>query len=62
MVERLLDGEAGARRDIVLLNAAAALLVAGKASSLHDGLKRASESLDTGSARSVLSRLREVCG
>jgi anthranilate phosphoribosyltransferase len=62
MVERLLDGERGPRRDIVLINAAAALLVSGKASSLHDGVQRAAGSLDSGSARSVLSRLREVCG
>jgi anthranilate phosphoribosyltransferase len=62
MVERLLDGERGPRRDIVLLNAAAALLVAGKASSLQDGLQRAAGSLDSGSARSVLAKLREVCG
>ena len=47
---------------IVLLNAAAALLVAGKASSLQDGLQRAAKSLDSGNARSVLAKLREVCG
>ena len=62
MVERLLDGERGARRDVVLLNTAAALLVAGRASSLKNGVELASESLDSGSARSVLSKLREVCG
>ncbi len=48
MVERLLDGERGPRRDIVLLNAAAALLVAGKAASLKDGLQRAAGSVDQG--------------
>jgi len=62
MVEQLLDGDRGARRDIVLLNAAAALLVAGKAASLKDGLQTAADSLDSGRARTVLSRLREVCG
>jgi len=61
-VEQLLDGERGPRRDIVLLNAAAALLVSGKASSLQDGLRLAAGSLDSGGARSVLVRLREVCG
>ena len=62
MVERLLDGEAGARRDVVLLNAAAALLIAGKAASLADGVRLATESIDSGRARTVLATLREVCG
>ena len=62
MVERLLDGERGPRRDIVLLNAAAALLVAGKASSLQEGLQRAAASLESGNAKAVLAKLREVCG
>lgn len=62
MVERLLDGERGARRDVVLLNTAAALLVAGKASSLQDGVRLAADSLDSGRSKSVLTKLREVCG
>ncbi len=62
LIERLLEGEPGPRRDIVLLNAGAALLVAGKAESLADGLRRAGESIDSGRARGVLARLREVCG
>jgi anthranilate phosphoribosyltransferase len=44
-----------------LLNAGAALLVAGVADSLADGVRRASESLDSGAARQVLARLRAVC-
>ena len=62
MVERLLDGERGARRDVVLLNAAAAMLVAGRASSLKNGLDLAADSVDSGRARAVLTKLREVCG
>jgi anthranilate phosphoribosyltransferase len=62
MAERLLEGERGPRRDVVLLNAAAAMLVAGRASSLKNGLELAAESIDSGRARSVLTRLREVCG
>ena len=61
LVERLLDGEPGPRRDIVLLNAGAALLVADRAASLADGIRLAAESLDCGRAREVLTRLREVC-
>ena len=61
LVERLLDGEPGPRRDIVLLNAGAALLVADRAASLADGIRLAAESLDRGRAGEVLVRLREVC-
>jgi anthranilate phosphoribosyltransferase len=38
------------------------MLVAGRASSLKNGLELAAESIDSGRARSVLTRLREVCG
>jgi anthranilate phosphoribosyltransferase len=61
LVERLLEGESGPRREIVLLNAGAALLVADRATSLADGLRLAAESLDSGRARDVLRQLREVC-
>jgi anthranilate phosphoribosyltransferase len=61
MVERLLDGEAGPRRDIVLLNAGAAVLVSGAAASLADGLAMAAEAVDSGRARAALATLREVC-
>jgi anthranilate phosphoribosyltransferase len=59
-VRRLLDGERGPRRDIVLLNAAAGLLVAGRAKSLGDGVALAAASIDTGAARSALARLVEI--
>jgi anthranilate phosphoribosyltransferase len=61
MIERLLAAEAGPRRDVVLLNAAAALLVADQVTTLGDGIARAAESLDSGRARAALARLREVC-
>jgi anthranilate phosphoribosyltransferase len=61
MVERLLDGEPGARREVVLLNAAAALLIAGRVDTLRDGIARAAQSLDSGSAKAALAGLREVC-
>lgn len=47
----LLAGKTGAYRDAVLLNAAAALVVAGKASDLRDGVARAAESIDSGAAK-----------
>jgi anthranilate phosphoribosyltransferase len=61
LVRQILDGEAGPRRDIVLLNVAAALLVAGVADTLADGLTGARASLDTGRARLALDRLRSIC-
>ncbi len=60
MIEHLIAGERGPRRDIVLLNAGAALLVAGMADSLADGLARAEASVDGGGARRALDRLRSA--
>jgi anthranilate phosphoribosyltransferase len=56
-LRQLLDGEPGAYRDTVLLNAAAALIVAGKAPDLNAGVALAAESIDTGAARDKLERL-----
>jgi anthranilate phosphoribosyltransferase len=56
-IERLLAGETGAYRDIVCLNAGAALLVAGKAASLSDGVAMAQRAIDDGRARATLARL-----
>jgi anthranilate phosphoribosyltransferase len=53
----LLAGEQGPRRDIVLLNSAAALVVAGKAEDVRDGIRLAARSIDTGAAGAVLDRL-----
>jgi anthranilate phosphoribosyltransferase len=52
----ILHGEAGPRRDVVLLNAAAALEVSGRASSLDEGLAMAAASIDSGAAVDVLGR------
>lgn len=54
LLERVLDGEPGAARDLVLLNAAAALQVAGLATGFTEGLERARESIDSGRARACL--------
>ena len=53
----LLAGENGPIRDFVLLNSAAALVVAGVSSDLKDGVARAAESIDRGHARAALDRL-----
>jgi anthranilate phosphoribosyltransferase len=53
----VLDGAAGAPRDIVLVNAAASLLIAGRAADLTEGMARAAAAIDSGAAREVLSRL-----
>ena len=55
----LLGGEASAYRDIVLLNAGAALSIAGKAADIKQGIALSAESLDSGKAKSVLTRLAE---
>jgi anthranilate phosphoribosyltransferase len=53
----VLKGEKGPRRDIVLLNAAAALVAAFKAKDLKQGVKMAAESIDSGRALDKLNRL-----
>jgi len=53
----VLLGNQGPLRNIVLLNAAAALLVAGKAKSLREGVALAAESIDSGKAKAVLDAL-----
>lgn len=59
-LRRLLDGEAGAYRDVVALNAGAALVVAGKASSLSEGVVLAGAAIDNGGAKASLARLIEI--
>jgi anthranilate phosphoribosyltransferase len=53
----VLGGERGPARDIVLLNAAASLLIAGKAAAISDGIAMATEAIDSGAAAAVLERL-----
>lgn len=53
----LLDGRTTAYRDIVLLNAAAALKVAGEVDAIQDGIALAQTSIDSGAAKSVLTKL-----
>jgi anthranilate phosphoribosyltransferase len=51
------EGKPGPARDIVLLNAGAALLVAGQVSSVREGISQAASALDSGAARQTLERL-----
>jgi len=60
ITRRVLGGEAGACRDVVLLNAAAALFVAGVAVSISDGMRRAAESIDSGRAAETLDDMVAV--
>jgi anthranilate phosphoribosyltransferase len=57
VIRTVLEGERGARRDIGLLNAAAALMVAGRVEDLPSGLALAEESIDSGRAVGVLDAL-----
>jgi anthranilate phosphoribosyltransferase len=56
-LSELLDGRRGAYRDIVLLNAAAAFLVAEAVETLREGVERAAASIDQGRARAALDGL-----
>ena len=61
-IRRLLAGETGALRDIVLLNAAAALQVAGKASDFGAGAAMAAEAISSGRALRSLETMAAICG
>jgi anthranilate phosphoribosyltransferase len=59
-LNEVLSGASGPARDVVLLNAGAALFVAGRAESVRHGVTAAGEAIESGRARAVLSRLVEV--
>lgn len=56
----ILAGRGGPRRDVVLLNASAALVLAGLAADLREGVARAAEAIDDGRARVLLDRVGEA--
>ena len=60
MILAVLGGEKGAARDIVLLNAGAAIYVAGLAPSLAEGIQKAAEVIDNGAALAKLEALKQV--
>ncbi|HXH83747.1 MAG TPA: anthranilate phosphoribosyltransferase [Candidatus Tectomicrobia bacterium] len=60
IIRAVLDGEPGPRRDIVLMNAAAALVAGGRARDLKEGVGLAARSIDGGAARKKLEALVEL--
>ena len=65
IIRRVLEGETGPRRDVVLMNAAAAFFVSGQAPDLRTGVEMAAESIDSGRAAGKLAELVEFtanCG
>jgi len=61
MLREVLSGGTGPRRDVVLLNAGAALYVAGRADSVQDGLALAARTIDSGRALAKLHELVDFC-
>jgi anthranilate phosphoribosyltransferase len=62
IIRQLLAGETGPRRDIVLMNSAAALVVGGKAQDLKEGVGMAARSIDSGAATAKLEALIALSG
>ena len=60
LVEEIFEGKKGPLRDVVLLNAAATLVVAGEAADIEEGLAHAAESIDSGAAAGKLQGLIRV--
>ncbi len=59
-LRKLLDGERGAYRNIVAFNAAAALVVAGKAANLPQGIALANAAIESGAAKATLDKLIQL--
>jgi len=57
IIGQILTGREGAERDIVILNSAAALFVAGKAKNIKEGLLQARQSIESGRAKEILERV-----
>ncbi|MBT3180054.1 MAG: anthranilate phosphoribosyltransferase [Candidatus Marinimicrobia bacterium] len=57
IIREILNGEKGSKRNIVLLNASAGIVVSGNAQNLKDGLEIATESVDSGAALNILNQL-----
>ena len=60
MIRQVLDGEKGPPRDIVLLNAAAALVVAGRSDDIAAAIPQAAQAIDSGAAKSALDKLIKI--
>lgn len=57
IIQKILQGEKGPKRDVVIINSAAALYVAGKVKNIKEGLLLAEESIDSGHAQKVLAQV-----
>src|SRR3954447_15603484 len=60
IIERVLAGERGAARDVVLLNAGASLFIAGAVKSVDEGILKASRAIDRGDAKRTLEKLVSI--
>ena len=60
ITKAVLTGEQGHKRNAVLLNAGAALYIAGKADSMKDGVALAAELIDSGKAKETLDKIIEI--
>ena len=60
IIREILSGQEGTRRDVVLLNAAAGLVVGGKAASLREGIELARASIQSGNAMACLEKLVDL--
>jgi len=60
LIEKILHGEPGPRRDVVLLNAAAALVIAGRAVDFAGGVRVAADAIDSGAGLELLAQLRKI--
>jgi anthranilate phosphoribosyltransferase len=60
LLQGVLDGRKGPRRDVVVLNAAFTAMVAGQADSVEEGIARANQSINSGAAARKLDKLRSV--
>jgi anthranilate phosphoribosyltransferase len=59
IIERILAGESGPPRDVVLLNTSLALVAAGRAGNFREGVEQAAKAIDSGAARDRLRALVE---
>lgn len=61
-IRKTLAGAPGPLRDVIVLNAAASLIVAGKAETLREGAEQAAQAIDSGAAAAALEKLAAICG
>ena len=62
VLNRILQGEQGPQRDHAILNSGAALVVAGIAEDIREGVALAGRAIDTGAADDTLARWRSIAG